>query len=514
MGPLWRDSAVTRRTATNALRRLPVWTAEGGGGVRAGSSTLSDQAPKALQWALILLVSLFIAMTVSGRADVWLGHTTALLALALVLSAAAAAILAGLGALPLLVWAPVAVAAYPLVRFPRDHPILTFDRLWITGLLAYILLGHRRMLAAPMSRFLKFGLFGFAAVYGIRAIATRTSLSGPIQTWFDSIVLPSIILVAASRYSVSRERSQRLAASLMIAGGLLGAVGLAERIFGFELASLSGGQRRYDDVVATTRVSGVYAVPETYALGLIICLAATLYWVQTKRRGAYLWGALFVALELGGIAFTYFRAAWIGALLVIIGSFGIRPHRFARLFAVTLVVGGVAFAATAQLEHNQKLAERTTNTDNIYGRLATYQEGIHLFKSKPLAGIGVDQYSTVVQERPSFYFHGVRSVDFPHSSFIAVLAEQGLLGFVPLMVLGLGIWLLIRRLRSASTSDEEGVLAGSLAGAAGGYLIMSLTLTMLPYEPSNAFFAAFLGLAVGRLDVLSSRRGGALNKRS
>jgi hypothetical protein len=43
-----------------------------------------------------------------------------------------------------------------------------------------------------------------------------------------------------------------------------------------------------------------------------------------------------------------------------------------------------------------------------------------------------------------------------------------------------------------------------MAGAAAGYLIMSLTLTMLPYEPSNVFFAAFLGLTVGRLDVRSA----------
>ena len=36
-------------------------------------------------------------------------------------------------------------------------------------------------------------------------------------------------------------------------------------------------------------------------------------------------------------------------------------------------------------------------------------------------------------------------------------------------------------------------LTATVAGAALGYLIMSLTLTMLPYEPSNAFLAVFLG---------------------
>jgi hypothetical protein len=43
-----------------------------------------------------------------------------------------------------------------------------------------------------------------------------------------------------------------------------------------------------------------------------------------------------------------------------------------------------------------------------------------------------------------------------------------------------------------------------MSGAAAGYLIMSLTLTMLPYGPSNAFFAALLGITVGRLNARTS----------
>jgi hypothetical protein len=412
----------------------------------------------------------------------------------------------------LVAWPPLAVAGYLLVRFPRGHPIVTFDRLWIGGLLAYILLAHRSVPSAATSRFMKIGLGVFIAAFGIRAIATSTDLSGPIRTWIDSIVVPTILFVAVSRYATTRERTQRFALSLMIAGGLLGAIGLAERIVGFELASLSGGERRYDDVIGATRISGPYSVPETYALSLIICLAATLYWLQSRGRGPYIWGILIVALEISGIAFSYFRAAWIGALLVAIGSLGIRPRRFGRTVAVAVGIGSLAFVGTTQLEqHNKAFEARAKNTDNIYGRLATYDQGIQLFKGAPLAGVGIDQYSTVVLKHGPVVFHKVRSVTTPHSSFIAVLAEQGLFGFVPLILLGGGIWLVLRRLRAVASTSEEGVLAGSMAGAAAGYLIMSLTLTMLPYEPSNAFFAAFLGLTVGRLDVRSAEtsRGGA-----
>jgi hypothetical protein len=486
-------------------RGLLIWLPEGPGGVRATSRALTGQLSRALPWLLVLLTAVFIGWVVSGEADVWIGHQSALLALALLAAAAVSSIFASLGSTALIAWPPLAVAGYLLVRFPRDHPLITFDRVWIGGLLAYILLTHRGVPATATGRFMRIGLGAFIAAFGIRAIATSTSISGPIQTWINSIVLPSIVFIAACRYATTRERTHRFTASLMIAGGLLGAIGLAERIVGFELASLSGGERRYDEVIGATRISGPYPVPETYALSLVICFAATLYWLQSRGRGPYIWGILIAGLEVTGIAFSYFRAAWIAALLVMIGSFGIRPRRFGRTVAVAAVIGSLAFAGTTQLEHRNKGFEaRTNNTSNIYGRLATYDQGIQIFKGAPLTGIGIDEYTTVTGQRAPIVFHNVQSVESPHSSFIAVLAEQGLLGFVPLVLLGGGIWLVIRRLRAVASTSEEGVLAGSIAGAAAGYLIMSLTLTMLPYEPSNAFFAAFLGVAVGRLDIRSA----------
>jgi hypothetical protein len=501
---------VRRDGSRIGARGLLIWLPEGPGGARAPARALTGQLSRAFPWLLIVLTAVFIGWVVSGEADVWIGHQAALVALAALAAAAVSSIFASLGSIALIAWPPLGVAGYLLIRFPRDHPVITFDRVWIGGLLAYILLTPPRVRAAASSRFMKIGLGLFIASFGIRAIATSTSISGPIQTWINSIVLPSIVFVAASRYATTRERTQRFAVSLMIAGGLLGAIGLAERIVGFELASLSGGERRYDELISTTRVSGPYSVPETYALSLVICFAATLYWLQSRGRGPYIWGILLAALEVGGIAFSYFRAAWIAALFVVIGSLGIRPRRFGRTVAVATVIGLLALAGTTQLEQRNKAFEaRTSNTSNIYGRLATYDEGIQIFKGAPLTGIGIDRYTIVTGQRAPTVFHNVRSVLPPHSSFNAVLAEQGLFGFVPLLLLSGGVWLVIRRLRAVASPGEEGVLAGSIAGAAAGYLIMSLTLTMLPYEPSNAFFAAFLGMTVGRLDVRSAETGGA-----
>ena len=95
---------------------------------------------------------------------------------------------------------------------------------------------------------------------------------------------------------------------------------------------------------------------------------------------------------------------------------------------------------------------------------------------------------------------------YPHNSYIGLLSEQGLVGFLPLLLLSYAVWRLVRGLRSASfQSKEAALLMGTVAGAALGYLIMSLTLTMLPYAPSNLFFAALLGAASGRLDAITNQ---------
>jgi hypothetical protein len=79
-----------------------------------------------------------------------------------------------------------------------------------------------------------------------------------------------------------------------------------------------------------------------------------------------------------------------------------------------------------------------------------------------------------------------------------------LVGVLPLLVVSYAIWKLVRDFRRAGLRHDDVVLGATLTGAATAFLIMSLTLTMLPYEPSNTFFAALLGAASARLDLLTA----------
>jgi predicted transporter len=467
------------------------------GGVGAGARLLAP-------WVLLAAASALTGAAASGRAETLLGRTPTLLLLAMVAGGTFFILFAFLGPPVVVVW-PIAATVGYLVQLPKDHPIITFDRLWIGGMLAYIMVERRRVERTPATRMLLFSLIWLVVSFGIRSVATEAGTAGPVATWVNAILLPPILFVASERYCLGgRRRVMRLVASLMVAGGILGGLGVAQRIWGFELATLTGGTVRFDDVVDQARVSGPYPAPEPFALTLIICFAATLYWIQSRRRGgAYWWAILIAGLELAAIGFSLFRAAWIAAILVVIASFGLRPGRLGRTFAVTTVVAVVGLGLAAQLEQNKAFAARATNTDNIYGRLATYEQGIQIFRSAPLFGIGVDQYHRVSGERDPAVVANVESITYAHNSYIGLLAEQGLVGVLPLLVVSYAVWRLVRDFRRASSRHEDVLLGATLTGAATGFLIMSLTLTMLPYGPPNTFFAALLGAASARLDLLT-----------
>jgi O-antigen ligase len=468
-------------------------------------TAMNPVARIALPWLGVMFAAIFSGALAAGKANAVLGQKPALLLLAALVAGSFLVMFLYLGSSAVLIW-PIAATGGYLVQVPRSHVVFTFDRVWIFGLLAYIAVNGRRVPRTAATRLLVFALFLLVVSFGIRAVTTSVSIQGPAKIWLDSIVLPAILFVACERYCLrGADRARRLAGSLMIAGGILGMVGIAERIWGFELATWTGGTARFDAAIDTTRVSGPYPAPEPYALTLAVCLAATLYWLNTRSRGSRSgWGLLFLGIQGTAIALALFRAGWIAAILVVIASLGYRPGRFGRTFALVGVVGALALAASTQIQNSSTVSERLNNTETINARLAIYKQGMQIFRTAPIFGVGIDQYHAVAQNRPPVTVSGAESEPWPHSTYFGALAEQGIVGFVPILLLSYAVWRLIATLRAISfRSREATLLLGTVTGAALAYLVMSLTLTMLPYEASNTFFFALLGGASGRLDALA-----------
>ena len=451
-----------------------------------------------------------------GTATVWLGSAFAALAVGVAVARGGIAwvvvgAVVGLAILPLVAerafeilvgWTVVTAVAYP---FLRVAPYVTFDRVVVLTLAGGLILKGRALARSRATSVMTLAFGWLVVAFGIRAAGTNISA---LQTWLDAIVLPAILFLLASRVVFTEHRCQRVGAALMAAGGALGALGIAGKLAGFELASRTGGDLRITSEQGggtVTRISGPYPAPEVYAVALIVCFAATLYWVLSRpSTSRWVVAGTAMALELTGLTLTLFRAGWVGGVIVVIAAFGLRPKRFGRIFAVAAAIAAIGLAGTTQLSHNQTFETRFKNTDNVQGRLATYVESTKIFASAPIFGVGVNQYSRAAPSFETVTFGGVAAVNFPHSSYFGMLAEQGLFGFLPLIACTFAVWYLLRVFRRRARTKHDVILAAATVGATLGYLLMSVTLTMLPYGPSNAFFALLLGMVAGRCDAVSA----------
>lgn len=411
----------------------------------------------------------------------------------------------------LLAWAPLSAALYPFLRV-GDPASLTFDRVWIVALGAWTLFNLRtgRPRSRPADIVAGLALL-FAVTFGIRSLLTPGDSLTVMKVWVDAIVLPVILLFAARRLIAGMREMRLLLGSLAIAGLILAVVGLAQYAFDFELATRSGGTPFYDSAIDRIRVSGPFPLTETYALALLVCFAATLCWHRLRGAGLLSVTTAIAVLELAAIGITFFRAAWIAALVVVGCALAYRLRGGLRPAVAVAIVAALA-AFVFGMTRIDSVSTRLGNSDNVTGRIATWGQDLNVFATAPVFGVGVETFSSKTTESTAVVISDVVSLNQPHSSYLGLLAEQGVVGFLPFLALTLAVWWLLRALRRSADDDDDRAIWACLLGAGLAYLLLSLTLTMLPLGSSNALFALLLGGVAARLDRLSARAGTAADQ--
>ncbi len=479
--------------------------------------TLPGRRPDMLVAVLGALVCVVAGLAAARRDSVSLLLLAGACGLALVV------VFQGVGLGALLAWIVISGPAYPLLSTGATDSPVGFDRLMVIGIASWLVMRRPGLQWAPPARRLALAFGWLLVAFGIRAALTTpvgiipltegNARIAAVNTWIDAIVLPVLLYLVVARFADTRARCLQIAGAMAVAGSVLGLIGVAQKLTGFELASYSGGSARVDQAIDVVRVAGPYSVPEVFAVVLLVCLAATLWWTLARGRSVYPVGVLAIGLELAGLGVTLFRAALIGAIVILVAGFGLRPGRVLRVAAVAGLAGIVLALGYVQLQENRVLEARIQNTENIKSRVATYAQGVELFRRDPLTGVGVGQFANAQEAIELTVVDGVEAATSPHSTFVGLLAEQGILGFLPLVACIVAIWQLLGALRRRARDQAEVLLWSCLVGLCLAYLVMSLTLSMLPYGPSNAFFAVALGMAAATVNRLYAPEPGRRARR-
>jgi O-antigen ligase len=148
---------------------------------------------------------------------------------------------------------------------------------------------------------------------------------------------------------------------------------------------------------------------------------ACLLWRRAGFLGRLGWLAC-IALLLYGVYLTNSRGAMLG-VLVVIGAY----IWYRRGLVVAGVLGAAGLAGMKLL--SSRMQELDAGEESASGRVDAWYEGLHMFTSHPVFGVGPGNFTDYNQLTA-------------HNSFVLVLAETGFVGYVLwLALIGYSFWM-------------------------------------------------------------------------
>jgi len=141
-----------------------------------------------------------------------------------------------------------------------------------------------------------------------------------------------------------------------------------------------------------------------------------------------------------------------GLLIVAALAFHLRPVNFVLLILGAALLGGGAMLAVDSLGLAQVFESRLGEGylgGSVSGRWYRTQVGFLIFARNPVVGVGINNFE--VFSRPL-----IQGAPDAHNSYIHVLAELGLMGFLPFMaILGFAALRLLRSARGVDSTYEH-----------------------------------------------------------
>lgn len=220
---------------------------------------------------------------------------------------------------------------------------------------------------------------------------------------------------------------------------------------------------------------GIFNDPNDLGLLFAVTLPMAFY---LSKHGGFL-GRLFwlagAALLLYGIYLTNSRGAGLAVLAMAAVYLWQR-----RGVATALVLGSAGLVGMMMMP--SRMQDISVDEDSAFGRVDAWYEGMHMFLSHPLFGIGAGNFTD---------YNDITA----HNSFVLVLAETGLFGYITwLAFVGYGFWMMLTILRHRP-DDAAGETAGQAWKDERG-----LALTLLLAQ--CGFFAAAFFLSRSYIVVL------------
>ena len=339
-----------------------------------------------------------------------------------------------------LLWVGLFPLGYYFLTFPRQGSIITFDRVAV-GMMTLALAfcpRHKRTAIPAALRNCALAWCAFL-VASLLSLISVGDIWGPVRMWVEVLVFPAILGWYVVACFPVRRYLRLLHVLTCIAAIYSAAIGVAEVVLGADLLPLPGAGDTFAGGrdLLVLRVNGPYLTNNSY--GLIGLVAFCLIWFLRSAMGDQIprWQRLLHAVgltaALASAMLPLFRSIFLTVVVFVILELLrklTRKQMIVRVGLLALMGIGLLAAMTSVPE---LFEERVSSSGNIYARIAQQKQNLQLFFDHPLLGVGLDNFNvaatTNTMARTSY--GDIAALDYPHSNLGAVLAETGLLGFLP-----------------------------------------------------------------------------------
>jgi len=404
----------------------------------------------------VIPIALAAAAILAGGWMILAGFAAIALTIA-VIAAAGIAVVKGDADKILVGWIFLYPLGYYMLSYPRDRPVIEFDRLLIFCLLAGIL-------AAPKYRIRKIpeDLKRSAIAWGFFLAATCVSfvMAKNVLTVgrliVDSLLLPAILGWYIVRQFRLRGREKWLHAAVCIISIYCASIGTIEVVQQRDLMAFeaSGNYLLYDpsDPTAFTflRPNGPFWSDSSFAIcGLISFFLLAFLWTQIRdnagpwRRVIHCIG-VFAALLQANL--PVFRSIFITLIVVtLIDAFWTRGIRRALRLAVLGVFPVVVIAIGLLVP---SIMQDRASSQNVSGRWSQDQQTWRIFIDHPVFGVGLFNFLPQATTHPRYQadLDNTPPLNYPHNNLGWIAAETGIAGLVPFVLSQILLVVAFRRL--------------------------------------------------------------------
>lgn len=395
-------------------------------------------------YAAAIVLALVAAALLAGGWKSLAGFTAVALATALIAWLGYCAVKGNCDKI-LIGWVFLYPLGYYLLSYPRDRPVIQFDRM----LILFIIMG---MLTAPKfrTREVQADLKRVAIAFGLFLAVTGLSFFTGAKTVtvgrliVDTLLLPAILGLYIVRQFRLEGNEKWLHAAICVISVYCAVIGVLEVATQTDLLAFQSSEDYLlndpSDPTAFIflRPNGPFMANNTYAIaGLISFFLLGFLWTVIRdnsgpvRRVLHLIGMTAALIQAMLPVFrSIFITLVIAAIIDLFWTAGFRRMlrlAFVGLVLTSAIIIGIMFPSVSQ---------DRTSAANIYGRFAQDRQTWRIFIDNPVFGVGLYNFTPVAKSESRYQadLDNAPPLNYPHNNLGWLTAETGLVGIIPFLL--------------------------------------------------------------------------------